>query len=729
MDSKGSGGKALQGNLKGSTAAKAKVIISEIYAISLKLGDIKNEAIKLQKRSSSGKAEWEEGGWEEVKKDEDLFLINNNLRVIVEDNTGWDLTYTRSSLYNVKKKDLNNILNFSIPFKLEIRKYQVDKPLKIKKDDNITAILKFLDLEEDISRIKGVRVKSGQDFIKTFNTKIKGSSKNDNCIQDLAPNLLGDRCRSSVGSGIRANRLLFNSKTGKSLSQDPLNPLENVVCVDANSWSDSTNKEDAIFCEINFRPPPILGDNYRIDVFLKDKNGNALKLKKDKYQTSKVTIWRKAKIDFILQGKNPADTSLYGKIKLDDVRKAYNDAYIVADCPKSSDSTRVHVISKDKWISYLDKFVYKGWRTSYWKKALKDEKVQIEQDLDLYSFPQNITLSKKKIEKKKVVTVSEPVKLFPSDSDKKHSSWDFIGKLSVVICKDFTKMNLSKTYSPKFCFYVLVCNRPSSDSTVGGQFQGCKLFYIVNCSDPTGTLVHEMGHALFLNHGYTKFVKLTSSSAVDYPIAINSVESGSEGPYFNEHDSEAIIPCVMSYENSYDVSANKVDWHFCGSCLLLLRFYDSGKLGKNADYQNLEYTLRKGGNIELAYANIISGVAPQEISVSSPLTIKLTKKSKLNRRELFVLYPKEGIKNNVGEDHFKDVSTYSRRIWKFTDPNTKANVPNNKRVISIGISKLPGDKRLTVIRAIRKGKNEISFGIKKADGTSVWSDPLTVEIS
>lgn len=261
----------LEALLKGVTTAIGKVVKVETYSISLKLGKIRNNAVKLQKETVRG--------WEDVNEGEDLFQIGDEplstgrLRIIVEDNTGSDLIHRRRVLYGRNRRRLSGILNFSIPFKLEVRKFHKDQQLPVRKSDNIRAVITVVDPEEDVSHVKGVfptPIKnSGKGFITLFNSRIRSLSIHDNCAEDLAPNILKSRCRKAKAGGmVRANRILFHH-SGKALPPDPnLNSTHSVI-VDGNYWQEESDSNgDFITSNIDFRPPPILGDNYIFKIHL-----------------------------------------------------------------------------------------------------------------------------------------------------------------------------------------------------------------------------------------------------------------------------------------------------------------------------------------------------------------------------------------------------------------------------------------------------------------------------
>ena len=729
-----------------ATKALGILIRDETYSVSLKLGKIKSSIVKLQKKTGNG--------WKDISVEIDLLQTKDELRIIVEDNTGCGAKLSRGNFYMQNSNLIKDILNFSIPLKLEIRKFHGDKQLPVEGSDDIRAVITVIDLREDINQVKGVfsssSKNSGKEFITLFNEIIRNLSPHDNCAKTLAPKVLEARCRISK---IIADSILFYSNSNNRLSKYS-KELRFSNSVFVNQWREEKDGNGIKFitANIDFRPPPILGDNYafRISIekgpdyisskqFIKYKNG------KDCYETPKITIWRKIRLKLFVQGSNPSDISVYNQINWSEVKQAFNDAYIEIEYPTTPhpvDSSHTHphsqvqdyfyIIPTDQWINYLDKYVYKIWNNKAWAYLKKNNLCQLRKDLQQYSFPASLA---------------------PSDNNPP-TSWDFLGILAYEIAKDVMLREEGKTAKPndavstQDCFYVLVCRPPSQNSRIWGEFIGGKLFYVVTRTgkDTTKWLAHEMGHALSLNHGATAFTDTVSGSGMVYPVILRSMKNGEEGPDWDLHDSEDMTSCIMSYENdyhgtgdSYHPNWHRVNWHFCGVCLLLLRFYDEGRLRKSDVFRRIQYTLRNGGSIKIAYAGVdiskeklikpdgstveSKNIVLQNISFKSPL--------KMNQGDtyiLLVLYPSEGVINNLGYDHYKDVSTHPRGQWRFLDPNTNKEVPRNKRVVNISRVRFPDDTLLTEIEAVRKGRNIISFGIQGSGNSFIWSDPLTVEV-
>jgi hypothetical protein len=710
---------------KGKTHATGKATKDVVYSVGLKLNEIKSNIVNLQKFS--------ENKWQNVKEGEDLLQINDKLRIIIEDNTGWDgMWQNRSLQYSNNSKILNDILNFSIPLKLEIKEFHKGEEtlqegyqqLTLEKSKNIRAVIEALDPEEDVDHVKGVFTgdhASGKEFIKLFNSEIRKQSPNDNCDENLAPDILKDRCRAAGGS-IRADKILFYSNSNNNLYR-PKSAPSNVVVVD--QWREEVeNNVKFITANIDFHPPPILGDNYILKISIEKKSKKRWKKVKLKegngYKTPEITIWRKVRLKLFIQGSSSNDTSVYNSIRWDEVKKAYSDAYIEVEYPTTPHSIAssnkhphsqeelqkyYYIIPTDQWINYLQNHVYAGWKSTEWKEWKKKHLKRLKEDLDKYSFP-----------------TGKNGELSPPDNPKQpgdnNTSWNFLGILACEIVKDVLSkeegrkgVKVKDGVSTTDCFYALVCRPPSQDSTVGGRFEFGKLFYVVAIGDAAGILAHELGHALFLKHGATTFLKV--------PQAVITKrwggDGGDSGPFWDLHDSEDMVSCIMSYNNHHYNVEYPVNWHFCGVCLLLLRFYDEDKLIGNNIFNDVQYTLRKGGSMIIGYFK------PEHAGM-----LKMKKKSS---RILYVLYPREGVVNNLGFDYYKDVSTYARGKWRFIDPNTNQNLSSGMEVVNIRPYKLPDGKTVTGITAGEKaGKNTVYFEIPNSKIPPAQSPSITIEV-
>ncbi|MEM2405819.1 MAG: hypothetical protein QXR05_11855, partial [Candidatus Methanomethylicia archaeon] len=288
--------------------------------------------------------------------------------------------------------------------------------------------------------------------------------------------------------------------------------------------------------------------------------------------------------------------------------------------------------------------------------------------------------------------------------------------------------------------------------------------------DNAYAFIHELGHSLFLKHGIVKFVENYESISGDDVLECIAVEAGVTGPYWELHDSEHIASCIMSYpiglmrptDNGYKPFFSRIDRWFCGVCLLLIRFYDEGRLRKSDVFRRIQYTLRNGGSIKIAYTPLntvkpISIKFPPLYVLSNPILDSSTLNMNLGDEcIIFALYPMEEIITREGSrvGVFKDLSTSSfrldaiangkwgqnaniRGIWKIVDspikdPDNAVEVASENRVIELSEYELEDSVKVAKIKAVREGTNKIYFGIQGIDNQGqtqyIWSNPLTINV-
>lgn len=757
--------------------------------------------------------------YEKVKGNENLLNIQTNgLRLIIEDNAanGEPEPYkswpSRGDFYSDKK--LVDLLNVFVRLCVVVRKFegqaQVAMPLG---KDEVEAAFEVVDPSEDIAHINGPRpgARTGRQFVENFVNKVTGAAgaDNDNCVRDFAVPPYDGRCRVQ-GDRVAASDVLYHySRLSRSLQPLPKDPSDQKLGkIGISRARDSKGKPVGI-TNVFFHPPPILGDNYKLKVTIKNMEGRSMPLKDDNgaecgdFQTPTITVWKKVKIHMIVYQESVVAKEK--AIRWKEVEKAYGDAFIEVEKPPQG---RIIKISMKEWMGYLDKFVYGrhntvknglNWRRDPWKiYKSADNAARHSTDFGKYSFPQDCVyeykirsgdvlhriarwfgllleelylydggtgrnnwdrLNDQKKAKGRGHAVDNPNLIYPGDivlvpmnlnpsDDADPTSWDLFGLLALRILKDkLGKSNWNKLMNPlsgkRFGLCVLLCKPPRPKSAVGGQHTGGKIFYMVEQGDVTATFIHEMGHALFLNHGSTGFLYGTQNPAApviqtDSCWVVRQESGGSEGPYFDEHCSEDMISCIMSYCNDlYDSDGKPLgdtdhpdhsklydhptDWHFCGVCLLSLRFYDVKKMLDANDkiFKQLQY------NKKPQIASITGATGDvYHIDVSGRLSIPQG-----TRQTLLARYPQEGVLNNRGKDFYKDTSFLSttqicggipRAEWDSTDQNKAIVVPEKI-----------GDYWFSRLVANNKGATSITFTVAYGPnaGDVVKSDPLKVTVT
>lgn len=718
------------------------------------------------------------------KPNDDLLATKEELFLFVEDNTAsgdpdaGPSGNSRSWFYTNKAR---GILDISFPLRVEVRKFlgQAKDALPMKNDE-VEVMFEIIDLQENITHLTGPREKKGKEepktgkrFIKRFiaRTRLRKGS-DDNGISGFAITPFDTNGR-VPGDKVAASHVL-KYHTGwfiKALPEDPSNKKRAKLGV--RSGSDDKGKPLGMV-EVFLRPPPILGDNYMLKVTimrakyaarLRDNNGRQCK----DFQTPTLTVWKRVRIHMIAyqEGAN------YKAIKWEEVKRAYRDAFIDV-----TDATYAFEIKNNEWMNiYLTKYVYGPhnvysnlWMVGAWTAYRLT--AQCSQDLKKYSFPQG--------------TDAAGNSLVPDDNWNTNSSWDLLG----LLAKEIIKAKLSGTpgarpgpgwdwehYADpskywetfkdpskgrKIGICLLFCQKPSDNSNVCGAHSGGKIFYMVPNGDVTNTFVHEMGHALFLEHGATAVARATRHPGALLPpvvpaaeiralseasIVIRTEASGSSGPFFDQHDSEDMVSCVMSYScDRYDgkgnllpkkgkpkayvvIHDNPTDWHFCGVCLLQLRFYDGERMLKAANpaFRKMQYSrkprivLKDGGPIPSPTYGI--DVQPIKFPHGRPPHLTLPTG---NSRDLCILYRKEGVEDQLGRNPFKDLSYLTetringlkRAEWHSTRPH-----------VAMAHSVRVGDVWVSRLEAISPGTATITFKIRRGHKQVVKSKPFVVKVT
>lgn len=697
----------------------------------------------------------------EVRRKENLLTLDKPLRLYIFDNAAWDGNDPDDKEKFYKDRKLMGLINVFVPLRLEVKKSISNKEVSMDRHDDLKAVFEIEDPAEELDVIKGPRrgnprSRTGRKFVESLKKRTRlgglaGNGRDDNCIRAFAPGPFNSRCRTK-GSKIKAPDVLWKRGKGKkSKYVGPLSghPSDTNLAVAPISW----RKQRA---HIGFHPPPILGNNYRIKINL-EKKGKYLFA--EAFCTPTITIWRRVKIQLVARQEGIRLEA----IKWKELKDAYHDAFIHPAGP--SKRGRV-VISKEKWIKYLDEHVYKTWLTNEWQmyKTLDGGKA-LHSDLKNYSFPQATELEERfdsdgvktsyKLKEKpmqgsvkvlishrmtstplaentdfivdymrarsgrasidfapfltappkgakifvkyfthKGIETADGKSLTPPDeskTDPDHTSDVLLKRLTDVIVKE----NLPRGYKgrindvrkgARIGLCALVCYPPNPNPHFAGIYLaslGGKRFILVLAADATKSFVHEMGHALFLNHGATKFIRKKGDRRFK-PIIVRSDKGGSGGPYWDQHDSEDTISCVMSYGNFYydskgkKLKKNATDWHFCGVCLLLLRFYSKSGMSESRtspeSFRRLNYS-KKPRIAEVLEMKMLGDYSMISWDYKKSVNVSLRDVSK---RRLFAVYPREPVKNNIGKKFWKDIGHHPRGKWVSSLPR-KAKVIKRKR--------------------------------------------------
>jgi hypothetical protein len=581
-----------------------------------------------------------------TSKEKELFLFFEDNTGAGDPETGWLGHESDKHIFYAQKAP--NLLNIVFSLRLEVRMYKGAEKEALPIGKGVEVLFEILDPGEDFSKIKGPRdhpQKTGKNFVERFIKQMSnGNGKDDNCIQDFAMYNASSNCR------IKAHKI------------DPARLLDKVLL---QGGLDDDGKEFGT-ATVSFSPPPIPGDNYIIKITGLARGGaqergvilvtdEPNRIKCDYFQTPIITVQKRVKIHMIVLQEGLR----YDAIKWNEVKRAYADANIDVSEP---DEKHKITIGKDEWIRYLKIYVYgignkysRGWRSREIDAYSKDKEsmTKLNKTLDDYSFPQLLLL------------------VPPDHNEKGITSWNLIGLLAkqIIYAKllEIDKVDLKTFRDPvkgrKIGLCVLFCKSPSRETEVGGRAEGGKVFYVTSVGDITEIFVHEMGHALFLRHGKThchhasQNIKTLKEQAASIESLTSIIDHNDNGPYLVDHDSEDLVGCVMSYANDlYDLNGNvltnnPVYWHFCGVCLLRLRFYDLKRMVQSALFRKMYYGKKLFQVVEKIGDPIKSFGEKFEFQ---PINFYETSKGFVlnaqKSRELYVLYTSEGTKDNVGDD-------------------------------------------------------------------------------
>lgn len=708
----------------------------------------------------------------EQEEPEDLLgsaLQGKELALVIEDNTTRDDPRVddspREKFYD--KHGLTEILKVWVPFRIEVRKFvgQSSNPVMMEHNE-VNVVLDIIDPQENIENIRGPRQKgrSGKEFIKKFITKKNGKlGENDNCSCDFVAAPFRKAC----------NHPIWYDHSKGSIFVTYLRSGSTRAVASFIQASLSDNGESIGVTNVFFRPPIIFGNNFKIKVAIKNKAFQDMPLRNDNsdpyFETPTITLWKRVKIHMSVSQRGFD----YDKIKWNEVKNVFRDAFIDIEEPPKK---RVFDISIEDWMNYLDYYVYgagnrahRDWRLNTWQFYKSNYSVNDHKaDFSNFSFPQDrvykykikrgdnlsriaqkfdMTLdelrkykdgkgvsNQKRLErakrrgKKPAILVPLRFVYSPDKGDSlllapeillENIFWDKV--IARFLEAPFSWSRSEKPFEGRrvgLCLFLAKLPRPKYH--VSGKTCGHKLIIVFQSKDVTHTLVHEIGHALFLDHGFTwvrrGYAKNRPPQETDAAFG-ESWRYGNELPKedpdlnpglcWDEHDSEDMVSCVMSYLTDYydsdgtvlkdtdhplhlKVKDHPTDWHFCGLCLLKLRFchLESMLRANNDSLRQLQYTKKAMIAVEGAPYRMPNGAAANNISFPRSLSIEECENVKdaiINNKRLFVFYPKESVYNNLGDDPYKDITHLTkmkyggthRARWKSDNPEVVEVVDTN----------------------------------------------------
>ncbi|MEM3385343.1 MAG: hypothetical protein QXE78_07440 [Nitrososphaeria archaeon] len=638
-----------------------------------------------------------------IQEEKDIIESSNGFRICILENIGDNGSYIVDKCQFYSQWNLMERIDAYIPVKIEVSKLAVDEPEDYVERE-VSAIVELLDPPENIDVIRGPQGtgRNGANFVKNLVHKENGG---DNCPSMYAPREFRERCRSLDDNVDKVQKIILDERKRQFqvYSENP-NAVEVPIKSLEERVDENSNKARKIgYARILLHFPPIAGNNYRLKIKLINRNRQDVKIRDKKnpdlyllyVQTPTITIWKKIKIEMVAlqEGVN------YSDMKWWIVKSAFADAFIDIEEPPSG---KRYTITRDEWMEYLGEEVYRGWHRREWKEYSKTVYVNEHiQDFSKYSFPQEHP------------NIPGSQNLTPPDDNPNSpnkDTWTFLENMARRIFREkLGRRNYNRIRNPRRGYNVgvcaLICKPPFNGSDVEGLSFFNKMFYIVSGTGMEMTFAHEFGHALFLRHAPTFFVRNS-----DIPYTTRYEGGGSEGPYWDEHDSEDMITCTMSYTDTNE-------WHFCGLCLLILRLYDRKHMVEGEDdtlrrilYQRMptvywvESTDRETSPGVFVSWRTLHQNPPQQLMVGEEL-------------RLIALYPPEGVLDNQGVDYHKDLTKHDRGSW----------VSTNERVGRVNVVKR-GNFWHARIKILGKGRTEIKFRLRRNQNEFDESAPLVLEV-
>jgi len=678
------------------------------YTVSLKLQPPpQNENYTIEKISDID-SETGRKVYSKIEEEVDLIESSEEFRICILENVGDNGLSITDKCQFYSHWGIMQRIDIYIPVKIEVSKMSLNT-LEDYVGGEVSALVELIDPPEDINTIKGPkgRGRNGANFVRNLVYKANGG---DNCPSPYAPREFRERCRGLQDDVDKIQAIILDERR-RRFQTHPENP--NAVVIPIRSLEDrvdeNSNQVKIGYTRILLHFPPIAGNNYRLKIRLITANGQEAKIKDksvpDLYplylQTPTINIWKRIKIEMV---------ALQGDINYEDInwkvlKSAFADAFIEVE---EAAQEKRYTITFQEWKRYLSEVVYRNWRKSEWNEYSKLDNIAAQLvDLHNYSFPQHHN------------NIPGSERLTPPDdnnSNPNRTTWTFLENIAKRIFREklgtaaYNRLkNPRQGHDLGVC--VLIYRPPFRRSGVGGLSFFNKMFYIVLGKNTEGTFAHEFGHALFLNHGPTCFIK-----NADIPFTTRCEEEGSEGPYWDEHDSEDMMTCIMSY------NTDNVEWHYCGLCLLKIRLYDVRNMIRGQD-STLRRTLY--GRKPKVYW-VEEGDKEQKVEGSEPiiepwLYMHDSTPERLMIGEelrLVALYPPEGVLNDDNIDYHKDLTRYDRGSW----------VSTNERVGRVRVRR-QGDIWVAKIRITGRGRTEIKYRIRRDPNDFIESEPLVLEVS
>ena len=519
----------------------------------------------------------------------------------------------------------------------------------------------------------------------------------------LGPDSVNDNCPTTYG-GVRpaaggvtpAPSVLFKAPLSTA-SPAGLDAFAGIANSGASAVAPGKDKDGLPvgLSRVFFRPPPIGGDNYRFRISLVDADGNKVKFKNadgktvEFIETGTFTVWRRLLIDFMVTFSSVDQATIDWHMTRDCYLPAYTQ--VIGPLLKK-------VYDKAAWERVVK--AYFATEGSIPRSERNNAAHYAQGEYDLHLIPPYPKLLPSVVDPNPAKTAANSRYDFLNDgsrSDRGNAKlqlrWTHTEGLSKAFLDDaYTatgRINprtagddyAQKTELPGLS--VFFAKQPMEWSTVLGQYLMDREFQFVQVGDVTCTFAHELGHAVYITHAFTRFQEHSG---------ILWTNNSQDEFQFSEHCQNDAVLCLMAYQNDYfgddgqTVRADDpVPWRFCAACLLKLRFWDLAALRGNAQFMRwIHEGLGAAGNN--SFDLVLSDLSP------IPANATAAKNAVVQFHALSVA---EATPNNEGGVVRKILSLYRAGAWA-VDRGDLAAIDNNGKFTGSNVAAggPPPDPRL-----------------------------------
>lgn len=478
-----------------------------------------------------------------------------------------------------------------VPFRVIVRKLCGSSPVNLELAKTpVDVILEIKDPLEEFDQNDGRRRTFLEEFFNVYNASVARTDQgDDNADPDFGGARSGTQQGLPVSTLIRVPVHPFPVEIGyltprseaklksTEFSEPQLDsPVDRRARLRLTEVLDNVTATTLGLTDFALRPPPIGGDNYRFllslragdqDVRERQENGCLIRLvdykKRDipaprAYTTGRFIFWRRVNTRLVVLANETAAND----IDWSPVRQAYEKYFMAMEKPAE----------------------HRKCSRRHWEAAFRSELgTLLPPDLPPETFSQEVY--------KNNFVPPRIRHLFTDPGTREQRIRAVARNILSRVCKvnaidpvpeDDPKQRRDKG------LYTLCVRQNDNGSIAGlGQYIGDRMLWVrvgESQAQTARTLVHELGHALYLRHSHLGPVALAlwDPDPDGGPNPTYIAHAFSEPPtidYIFEHDQADAFDCVMSQESPVDAVP-------CGMCGLLLRFYDRKAVVRSREHYN-----------------------------------------------------------------------------------------------------------------------------------------------